>query len=166
MVMRWGGWIGRARRSALLGGAALLALALAGPAGAASRAVSIDGFAYDPDPLTIEVGDTVTWTNDDAIAHTVTADDGAFDSGSLAGDATFERTFATAGTFAYHCTVHEAMTGTIVVRAAADGGASPPNSATAAPAPRQAADPLLLWLGSIGVGLRRTPRPRAARLTG
>jgi plastocyanin len=155
MVMRWGGWIDRARRSALLGGAVALALALAGPAWAASRDVSIDGFAYDPDPLTIEVGDTVTWTNEDPIAHTVTADDGAFDSGSLAGDATFDRTFATAGTFAYHCTVHEAMTGTIVVRAAADAGASPPNSATAAPAPpRHAADPLLLWLGlAIGVGL-------------
>jgi plastocyanin len=47
----------------------------------------------------------------------VTADDGSFDSGSLATDATFSQTFDAAGTFAYHCTIHPSMTGTITVAA-------------------------------------------------
>ena len=60
-------------------------------------------------------GSTVTWTNDDSAAHTATADDGSFDSSSIAPGATFSQAFDTAGTFAYHCSIHPNMTATIEV---------------------------------------------------
>lgn len=78
-------------------------------------AITIAGFAFDPTETEVEAGTAVTVTNDDSAAHTWTADDGAFDSGQLAGGDTFEHTFSDAGTFAYHCEIHPAMTGTVVV---------------------------------------------------
>ena len=48
----------------------------------------------------------VLWTNDDTIEHTVTADDGSFDSGSLYHGQNFENTFDTPGEFSYHCSIH------------------------------------------------------------
>jgi len=84
--------------------------------------------AYSPNPIEAKVGQTVVWTNDDSAFHTVTsgtvgaADVGkAFDSG-LAGPTaltakgkTFEHKFDAAGEFDYHCTLHPAMTGKIIV---------------------------------------------------
>jgi plastocyanin len=61
------------------------------------------------------VGDSVKWTNEDSITHTVTADDGAFDSGNLAAGKAFSFTFDQAGTFAYHGKIHQRMTGTVTV---------------------------------------------------
>ena len=84
------------------------------PAGSPGE-VSIQDFAFAPPDLQVNVGDVVTWTNSDPTAHTVTADGGAFDSGSISGDGTFEFTFDTAGEFAYHCEFHTGMTGTITV---------------------------------------------------
>ena len=63
-------------------------------------------FGFDPASVSVKVGGSVTWTNTGATAHTVTADDGSFDSKSLASGATFSQTFAKAGTFAYHCAIH------------------------------------------------------------
>jgi plastocyanin len=63
----------------------------------------------------IPVGTTVVVTNTDAAPHTWSADDGAFDSGALGQNDTFEFTFTEAGEFAYHCNFHPSMTGTIVV---------------------------------------------------
>ena len=84
------------------------------PAG--SDAVTIAGFAFAPASLTVKVGSSVTWTNKDSATHTVTWDDGSQGSGSLtAGGAPYTQTFATAGTFAYHCSIHSSMKGTIVV---------------------------------------------------
>ena len=77
--------------------------------------VTIADFAFDPGDLTVSVGDTVTWTNDDDTDHTVTADDDGFDSGDLGGGDTFEQTFDEAGEFSYHCSIHSQMTGTITV---------------------------------------------------
>jgi plastocyanin len=57
----------------------------------------------------------VTVTNADPTAHTWTADDGGWDSGSLAQGASSTHTFTTAGTFAYHCAIHASMKGTVVV---------------------------------------------------
>ena len=57
----------------------------------------------------------MTWTNDDSIPHTVTADDSSFDSSGLVQGKTFSFTFDKAGTFAYHCSIHTTMTGTVVV---------------------------------------------------
>jgi len=81
-----------------------------------TAAVSMTGIKFVPDALTVTVGTTVTWTNDDTVAHTVTADDGSFDSGMIAPGGTFSFTFNTAGTYPYKCTVHlPDMIGTITV---------------------------------------------------
>jgi plastocyanin len=82
---------------------------------AGAGAVEIADFAFAPEASDVKVGDSVKWTNKDGAAHTVTADDGAFDSGNLAGGKSFSFTFEEAGTFAYHCNIHQSMTGTVVV---------------------------------------------------
>ena len=89
--------------------------ASAAPPAAAGNTVSISSFSFQPAELTVAVGTTVTWTNNDSASHTVTADDGSFKSGTLGNGATFSQTFATPGTFAYHCAIHSSMTGTITV---------------------------------------------------
>lgn len=78
-------------------------------------AVSIENFAYDPTPVAIKVGDTVTWTNNDTVPHTVTANDGSFQSGTLQSGQTFSFTFTTTGTIDYHCEFHPNMHGQVVV---------------------------------------------------
>ncbi len=103
------------------------------PAAASGDAVTIPEGAYLPDnaetafgpsDLTVEVGTTVTWTNDDIIAHTVTSGesdgasgtpDGAFDSGNIDPGGTFEFTFDEPGTYSYYCTPHPWMRGTVTV---------------------------------------------------
>ena len=86
---------------------------------AATHAVAIANFAFSPATLTITAGDTVTWTNEDAVVHTATSTTGAFDSGDLDQGESFSFTFTTPGTYAYLCTPHPSMTGQIVVQAAA-----------------------------------------------
>ncbi|MEX2550278.1 MAG: plastocyanin/azurin family copper-binding protein [Nitriliruptoraceae bacterium] len=84
---------------------------------------SPDEFATDEDPadysvnvLEVEVGDTVTWTNDDdAMMHTVTADDGSFDSGLLDAGDSWSYTFTEAGEFEYFCSPHPWMRAKVVV---------------------------------------------------
>jgi plastocyanin/predicted lipoprotein with Yx(FWY)xxD motif len=106
------------------------AQAPAAPAAAAQN-VSINDNAFDPKTITVNVGDTVTWTIAGQNEHTVTADNGSFNSDDLkAGEKTsFTFTFTKAGTFAYYCKYHggpggQGMSGTVVVQAA--GGASAP----------------------------------------
>jgi plastocyanin len=96
------------------GTSATLAPSAAAPAGGGSS-VSIAGFAFAPTAITVAAGSTVTWTNSDSTGHTVTADDGTFKSAKLGGGATFSQTFAKAGTFTYHCSIHSSMTGTVTV---------------------------------------------------
>ena len=79
-------------------------------------AVSIKGFAFAPDPVVVGVGGTVTWTNDDAVAHTVTFDDASRTSSkNLDPGATFSATFPKAGSYPYHCSIHSSMQGTVTV---------------------------------------------------
>jgi len=70
---------------------------------------------FSPEDLTINVGDTVVWTNNDDSPHTVTADDGQFNSGNMGEGATWSYTFAEAGTYGYHCNYHGSMTGSVTV---------------------------------------------------
>ena len=91
---------------------------------AASGGVTIEDFAFAPRTITVDVGDTVTWTNRDGVEHTATADDGAFDTGLLGRGQSGSHTFDQAGSFPYHCTPHPNMTGTVVVRAASGDGAA------------------------------------------
>jgi hypothetical protein len=67
------------------------------------------------------VGDTVTWTNDGPTPHSATADDGSFDTGIFNAGQSRSETFDQAGSFAYFCTPHPNMRGTITVRAASSG---------------------------------------------
>ena len=84
--------------------------------GAGGAQVTIQNFAFAPASVTIKVGETVTWTNQDSPNHTVVADNGEFASGSLATGATFSFTFSKAGTYPYHCSIHPSMKGTVVVQ--------------------------------------------------
>lgn len=86
-----------------------------GTGGPGTSAVTIQGMAFSPATLTVAVNTTVTWTNKDAITHTVTSDSGMFDSGNIAAGSKFSYTFTTAGTFSYHCKIHPTMVATIVV---------------------------------------------------
>lgn len=83
--------------------------------GGSGSAVAIVDFAFNPTTLSVKAGTSVTWTNTGSAAHTVTADDGSFDSGTVSGGATFTQAFATAGTFTYHCKIHSSMKATITV---------------------------------------------------
>ena len=99
------------------------------PSGGGSASVTIADFSYAPASLSVKVGTTVRWSNTGSTAHTVNPDGGTFTSGNLAGSApdpyggttpgqTFQFTFNTAGTYAYHCAYHSAlynMKGTITV---------------------------------------------------
>jgi plastocyanin len=86
------------------------------PPPAAANTVNIVNMSFSPSGLTVSVGTTVTWTNSDAMDHTVTSDNGLFDSGDISDHKTYSRMFSTAGTFPYHCTIHPGMTGTITVK--------------------------------------------------
>jgi plastocyanin len=83
------------------------------PVNAAS--VTIQNFAFSPATVYVKIGGTVTWTNKDATPHTATDLGGSFDSGSLATDKTYSATFATAGTYTYHCSIHSMMPNATVV---------------------------------------------------
>jgi amicyanin len=78
--------------------------------------VTIKDFEFTPSTLTIKVGDAVTWTNNGPSTHTVTADDGSFESGNLSKGKTFSHTFNAAGTFSYHCGPHPFMTAKVIVQ--------------------------------------------------
>jgi YVTN family beta-propeller protein len=79
-------------------------------------AVSIANFAFAPTPLTVAVGATVTWTNNDGAPHALAFADGAKASDLLLPGQRFARTYVKAGTFDYVCSVHPYMTGTVAVR--------------------------------------------------
>jgi len=79
------------------------------------NSVSIKNFAFSVGSLSIAAGTTVTWTNNDATDHTVTADDNSFDSGVIAPGGTFSHKFSAAGTFNYHCSIHTSMKAAVVI---------------------------------------------------
>ena len=86
-----------------------------GGGGTTGNNVSIAGFAFSTTSLSVAKGTKVTWKNNDATTHTVTSDDGTFDSGNIAPGGSYSYTFADAGTFAYHCKIHPGMTAKVVV---------------------------------------------------
>lgn len=97
------------------GGAATTEQPAGGGGGGAE--VSLKDIQFGPSEVTVSVGDTVTWTNEDSVDHDVTADSfSSGEAGGLAGGDTFEHTFDEAGTFDYVCTVHPGMEGTVVVK--------------------------------------------------
>jgi plastocyanin len=95
----------------------LLCLA-AGPVRAAHVPVSIAGFKFVPASVTVNQGDSVTWTQKDTTQHTSTSDTGLWNSPFLNLNQTFSQTFNTAGTFPYHCIPHASfMKASVTVKA-------------------------------------------------
>ncbi|RSM90426.1 copper-binding protein [Kibdelosporangium aridum] len=99
---------------------ALFMLLPAPTAAAATQQVHMSGYAYGPGTLTINVGDTVTWTNHDQAPHdaVTTAGPAQFRSPMLNTGQTWSFTFTTPGTYSYYCSIHPDMRGQIVVRQA------------------------------------------------
>jgi plastocyanin len=87
------------------------------PAQAAAEVpVDIRDFAFGPNPVEVPVGGTVTWTNQDAVPHTATADQrDVLQSGAISPGSSFSQVFEASGEFNYFCEFHPNMTGTIVV---------------------------------------------------
>ena len=150
------------RRRAVLAafGAVALGLLVLGPvrpALAAPAAVDVQDNQFVAASVTVTVGDTVTWTESGNAPHSVTADDGSFDSGPtclpncLSHGASFAHTFTQAGTFAYHCKIHGAagglgMSGVVHVEAAPGSTTTAvptsTTSSTATTAPRSTTTPI------------------------
>jgi plastocyanin len=155
-----------------LAGAIGLLLPLGMPMRAATtHQIEIVDFAFSPATLTITAGDTVIWTNSDAVAHSATGS--GFDSGLLGQGDSYSVTFSAAGTYDYLCTPHPTMTGRIVVQPAAAPGI--PNVAmdarATAPPGWLAITALALlgfiasWLAHGSRGVRGT-HPQTAALSG
>ena len=77
--------------------------------------VSMYNMQFGTGSLTVKAGTTVTWTNGDNMIHDVIADDASFKSADMKYGDTYTHTFDTKGTFAYHCSYHSGMKGTVVV---------------------------------------------------
>jgi plastocyanin len=102
-------------RKLILALAAVLTLAVAGPAGAATKTINIYGSTFSPKSTTITEGDTVTWVNRDNANHQVLADKGQFVSPILRPKQTYSFTFNAAGTYTYKDELYPKLTGTIKV---------------------------------------------------
>ena len=72
--------------------------------------------AYNPNPINVPVGGTVTWRNTDTTTHTSTANNGGWNSGAIAPGGSFSTQFNTAGSFPYHCAIHPNMIGVVNVQ--------------------------------------------------
>jgi plastocyanin len=115
---------------------ALIAGSLTGTvplAAADTPSVTIIDYAFQPTMLTITPGQTVTWTNTGSEPHNAVAYDGTFSSPVLSQGQTFSFTFPNAGTYAYQCSIHPWMTGSIVVGQSSAAPSSPAGQATPSP---------------------------------
>jgi plastocyanin len=150
-------------------GIAILLMLLMGPAFArADTSVSVVDNSFSPQTITIAQGDTVTWTNNGSMNHTVTADDKSFDSGTLIPGNSFTHTFDTAGSFPYYCQFHGGpngvgMSGIIIVSnsatsTSATSTTTSTDTATSSAATSTAAAPVLSG-GSV------TPNDTGATIT-
>jgi plastocyanin len=99
---------------------ALIAIVLIAPAGAAGQGtahtVTIEGMQFNPPELLVHPGDRIVWVNKDLFPHTATATGKTFDSGSIAGDASWGYTVNKKGEIEYSCTFHPTMKGKIKVQ--------------------------------------------------
>ena len=81
-----------------------------------TRIVTIEGMQFNPQELTVHRGDRVVWVNKDLFPHTVTADAKAFDSRSIAANASWSYVTSKPGEYSYSCTFHPTMKGKITVQ--------------------------------------------------
>jgi plastocyanin len=94
----------------------LLLLLVACSARSEETTISIKGFQFVPEEITVPAGSTVTWVNHDDTAHSIADKDKALRSGGLDTDDRYSFSFPKAGTYTYYCTLHPQMTGTIHVQ--------------------------------------------------
>ena len=95
---------------------ALILLLLASVAQAEEKVVSIRDLSFSPAQITVSVGDTVIWRNEDDRDHSVVADDKSFGSGNIKPKGKYAHAFGQKGTFSYSCSYHPRMKGTVVVQ--------------------------------------------------
>jgi plastocyanin len=88
--------------------------------------VSIQDFFFSPADVTVEPGTTVTWVNEGTVPHTVTSDDGQFDSGVLMPGDSYTVMFKGQGTITYHCAIHPSMSGSVTVGTPTGGASGQP----------------------------------------
>lgn len=81
-----------------------------------SGASTLTNTAYAPSPISVSVGTTVSWLNNDSTTHTSTANNGAWASPNVAPGGRYNFTFSAAGSFQYHCAIHPGMVGTVNVQ--------------------------------------------------
>jgi len=152
---------------------ALLFVAMATSASAAVRPVDIVGFKFEPQSVTITAGDTVTWTNRDAAAHSARVN-GVGTTAVLTQGQSGSLTFTNAGPFPYDCGIHgAAMVGTVIVRAAATPAPTPvptprPTVAPTVPptvAPTVVTTPPPTLAPTVAPTASPTPTPTAAPTT-
>lgn len=94
------------------------AAAKAAPTGTSPGKIDIKNFSFNSAAITVKKGASVTWANNDSMAHTVTSVSGSpdtFDSGSIASGKTYTHTFTTLGVYSYICSFHSSMKGTVTV---------------------------------------------------
>ena len=155
----------------------------------ADTTVDIIDFDYSPGSVTVNVGDTVTWTQSGDEPHTVTADDGSFDSGEMGKGETFSMRFDSPGTYAYYCTLHggpggEGMAAVVIVEGGdeseapsvdngdetegdGNGDDSVEAEETAAPGglPRTGSGPPAAWVFALALVVTGFVLARVARLS-
>lgn len=88
----------------------------AGEAAANATPIEMKNVAFTPNRIEVATGTTIRWTNNDPLVHTITADDGSWDSGPIEPGKTWTHTFTQPGEYAFHCTPHPFMKGVVVVR--------------------------------------------------
>jgi plastocyanin len=87
-----------------------------GEAAASRMEVRVDNFTFGPATLTVPVNSTVTWVNKDDLPHVIASNDGVFKSKALDTEDKYSFTFSKPGTYAYFCSIHPKMVGTIIVK--------------------------------------------------
>ena len=97
----------------ILGG---LEVSIPSAAGTPDTTIVVKDFMFNPTPLTVKAGSTVTWTNMDDEPHTVVSDTGVFKSGGMDTNESFSYKFDKPGTYHFTCSIHPRMVGTVVVQ--------------------------------------------------
>jgi plastocyanin len=123
-----------------LASVAVLVLATASLALADSNTVTIQNSRFDPAVVSIDAGDSVTWTNRDAIPHSVRwTSDGPNDSGAIGKDQSYHQTFNSGGAYSYVCGIHGAsMAGLVLV---SGQQTAPPTPRSSPPTQRPSSPP-------------------------
>src|SRR5215212_8661528 len=129
------------RRLIYLGALALVVVVLIAPSAGATglqtttTTVSIQDFFFSPANVSVPAGTTVTWVNEGNIPHTVTSDDGQFDSGVLMPGDSYTVMFKGRGTITYHCAIHPSMSGSVTVGTPTGGASGQPTMGQSARMP-------------------------------